>query len=246
VVNLIRVLLPILFAGLTLILAAVLWFAGVALQGWLYNDLARYLPLRALVGGAVMALFLTAWTAIYKADPGRFDTLTNFKTEALDGTYDEFQSVRKVGTEERKPVRFVRRGESNDFESVETRKLWSRSDADGMVVALLVKEKGKDEPTRFSANLQPDGTFRPRDETRFEADGGRRYMDEVSLGKVYRVRSFAYLGNFFANFLHLALWVAVLWPVMRFALGHAVAIGLVLWAITMLAVQPALFGLVTK
>jgi hypothetical protein len=240
------VLLPTLFVGLTLVLAAVLWFVGVALQGLLYSDLARHMPLRALIGGAILALFLTGWTAIYRADPGRFDTLTNFKTEALDGVYDEFESVRKVGTEERKPARFVRRGESNDFESVETRKLWSRSDADGMVVALLVREKGKEEPTRFVPNLKADGTFLPPDETRYEAEGGKRYMDHVALGKVYRVRSFAYLGNFFANFLHLSLWVAVLWPVMRFALGHAVGIGLVLWAITMLAVQPALFGLVTK
>jgi len=30
-------------------------------------------------------------------------------------------------------------------------------------------------------------------------------------------RSMAYAGNIFANLLHLAVWVAVLWPVMRFA-----------------------------
>jgi len=240
------VLLLIIFAAMVAVLTAVLWIASVILQGYLYNDLAPKLPLRALAGGAVIALFLTAWCAVYRADPGRFDTLTNFKTEALDGVYDEFQSVRKVGTEERPPVRFVRRGDSNDFESVETRKLWSRSDADGMVVALLIKERGKEQPTRFDANLQPDGRFRPRDQNRYEADGGRRYMDEVALGKVYRVRSWVYAGNFFANFLHLALWVVVLWFGMRFALGHAVGIGLAVWALTMLAVQPALFGLVTK
>jgi hypothetical protein len=240
------VLLPILFVGLTLILGAVLWFVGVALQGWLYNDLARYLPVRALIGGAVLALFLTAWTAIYRADPGRFDTLPNFKTETLDGVYDELESVRKVGNDEKKAVRFVRRGESNDFETADTRKPWRRSDSDGMVVAILVKEGGRDEPTRFVPNLRPDGTFPPENETRYEADGGKRYMSHQSLGKVYRIRSFAYLGNFFVNFLHLALWVAVLWPVMRFALGHAIAIGLVLWVVTMLVVQPALFGMVTK
>ena len=238
--------LPIILAALVVILTAALWLASVILQGYLYNDLADRLPLRALGGGAVLALFLTAWCAIYRADPGRFDTLTNFKTEALDGVYDEFQSVRKVGNEERPPVRFVRRGDSNDFESVETRKLWNRSDADGMVVALLIKERGKEQPTRFEANLQPNGTFRPRDQNRYETEGGKRYMDEVALGKVYRVRSWVYAGNFFANLLHLALWVVVLWFGMRFALGHAVGIGLVLWALTMLAVQPALFGLVTK
>jgi hypothetical protein len=71
-------------------------------------------------------------------------------------------------------------------------------------------------------------------------------MDEVALGKVYRVRSFAYLGNFFANLLHLALWVGVLWVGMRFALSHAIGFGLIFWAVTMLVVQPSLFGLVTK
>lgn len=239
-------LLLIIFAALVVILAAALWIASVILQGYLYNDLADRLPLRALGSAAVLALFLTAWCAVYRADPGRFDTLTNFKTETLDGVYDEFQSVRRVGKEERPPVRFVRRGESNDFVSADGGKPWNRSDADGLVVALLVKEKRKDQPTRFDANLQPDGTFRPRDQNRYEAQGGRRYMDEVALGKVYRVRSFAYLGNFFANFLHLALWAVALWFGMRFALGHAIGIGLVFWAVAMLVVQPTLFGLVIK
>jgi hypothetical protein len=237
----------ILLAALTLILAVILWGGSVFLQGWLYNDLANRLPLRALAGGAILSLFLTGWCAVYKADPDRFDTLVSFKTETLDGTYDEFQSVRSVNKKEQKPVRYVRKGSSNDFESPETGKVWSRSDADGMVVALLIKEKGHDQPTRFEANLdQNTGNFRPPEETRYEADGGRKYMDLSGRGKVYRKRTLAYVGNIFANLLHLALWVAVLCPVIRFALSHAIGIGLVAWAITMLVVQPALFGLVTR
>jgi hypothetical protein len=240
-----RPVLVVLFVGLTLVLAALLWIGSVFLQGWLYNDLANRLPLRALIGGACLSLFLTAWCAVYRADPGRFDTLTSFKTETLDGTYDEFESVRRVGKDEKKPVRYVRRG--TDFVSADGGKPWNRSDADGMVVALLVKEKGKETPTRFEANLDPKtGNFRSVEETRYEADGGRRYMDLAALGKVYRVRSMAYLGNIFANLLHLAVWVAVLCPLMRFAFGHAVGIGLIAWLVTMLAVQPALFGLVTR
>jgi hypothetical protein len=235
-----------LLAALTLVFAAILWVGSVFLQGWLYNDLAQRLPARAAIGGAVLALFHTGWCAVYRADPGRFDTLVSFKTEALDGTYDEFESVRRVGKEEQKPVRY-RRGPGNAFVAADGGKFWNRSDADGMVVALLVKEKGRDAPTRFDANLDPKTkNFRPVEETRYEAEGGRRYMDHAAIGKVYRVRSMAYLGNFFANLLHLAVWVAVLWPVMRFTLGHAVGIGLALWGVTMLFVQPALFGLVTK
>jgi hypothetical protein len=239
------VLLLILLVALTAIFGAVLWLGSVFLQGWLYNDLAKKLPLRALAGGAALAVFHVGWCAIYQADPGRFDTLYSFKTEALDGTYDEFQSIRRVGKNEQKPVRYVRRGESNEFEAVETRKIWNRSDADGMQVAILIQENGKSEPTRFDANLTSDGKFLPTSETRYETDGGRRYMDHNVLGKVYRKRSMAIMGNLFANLLHLAVWVAVLWPVMRFTLGHAIGIGLAFWGVAML-LQPALFGLVVK
>jgi hypothetical protein len=233
----------ILLAALTAMFGAALWLLSVLLQGWLYNDLAKKLPLRALVGGLVLALFHTGWCAIYKADPGRFDTLYSFKTEAYEGQYDEFQSVRRVGKTEQKPVKFVRKAETTDFESADTHKHWSRSDADGMVVAVLIVEKGNKEPTRFDANLSPDGKF--QENSRYEADGGRRYMDNNQMGKVYRKRSMAIMGNLFANFLHLALWIAVLWPIMRFTLGHAIGFGLLLWGIAMI-LQPALFELVTK
>ena len=180
-----------------------------------------------------------------RLDPGRFDTLYGFKTETLDGKYDEFDSIRKVGKNELKPVKFLRRGATNEFESIDNRKLWNRSDADGMVVAVLIHEKGNKQPTRFDANLTSDGRFRTPEDTRYEADGGRRYMDLNGMGKVYRRRSMPILGNLFANFLHLAVWVIVLWPVMRFTLGHAVGIGLALWGVTMV-LQPALFGLVSE
>jgi hypothetical protein len=235
----------IILAILTVTLAAALWLAAVLLQGWLYNDLAPRLPLRALAGGFLLALFLTAWCAVYRADPGRFDTLFSFKTEALDGTATEFQSVRRVGKDEKKPVKYVKSG--TDFVSVENQKVWKRSDADGMVVALLIPPKdGKGEPTRFNAQLQPDGNF-PAGNVRYAEEKGPRYTDEgPSLGQVYRVRSFAILGNILANLIHAALWAVVLWVGMRFALGHAIGIGLAFWALTMIAVQPVLFGYVTR
>lgn len=233
----------ILLAALTAIFGIVLWIISVFLQGWLYNDLARKLAVRALIGGLALALFHTGWCAIYKADPGRFDTLYSFKTEAPDGEYDEFQSVRRVGKVEQKPVKFIRKGNSNEFESAETRKPWNRSDSDGMVVAIMIQEKGKTQPTRFDANLRDDGMFPPHEDHRYETDKGKRYMDHNTLGKIYRKRSMAIMGNLFVNLLHLAVWVAVLWPVMRFTMGHSIGLGLALWGVTMV-VQPALFSLV--
>jgi hypothetical protein len=227
----------------------ILWLGSVFLQGWLYNDLATKLPLRALVGGLIMALFLTGWCAIYKNDPGRFDTLINFSREKLDGTYEEILSVRKVGEKEQKPVKYVRkpggRGASDEFISTETHKPWKRSDAEGMVVAVLVKEDPQAEPTRFDAKLEPNGKF-PATGLRYVQGKENRYMEESSLGQIYRVRSWAIIGNLFANGLHLGLWILVLMFVLRFTPGHAVGTGLVLWGVMMIVVQPVLFGLVIK
>jgi hypothetical protein len=238
-----------LFLILTLAIAAILWVGSVVLQGWLYNDLSPRLPIRALIGGLIMSAFLTGWCAIYKKDPGRFDTLQNFSREKLDGSYDEFQSIRKVGEKEKPAVKFTRvpggRGTTEDFRSAEGRKAWARSDGDGMAVAILVQEKDKTEPTRFNAVLEKDGKF-PASGLRYMEEKGNRYMDEHILGRIYRIRPFSLISNLFANGLHLALWIAVVCLIMRFALNHAVGIGLAIWAIVMVVAQPILFGLVTK
>ena len=238
-----------LFAILVVALAAVLWVGSIFLQGWLYSDLARHLPLRAVGGAVVLAGFHTAWCWSYQGDPGRFDTLQNFSREKLDGSYDEFQSVRKVGNDEKKPAKFERkkggRGTTDDFQAADTKKPWARSDAEGMVAAVLVQEPNKTEPTRFNAELQPDGKF-PATGLRYIEDKGKRYMDEAAIGKVYRVRPAAILMNLLANGFHLLLWIVVIWIGMRFTVGNAVAIGLVAWGLVMVVVQPVLFGLVTK
>lgn len=227
----------------------VLWLGSVFLQGWLYNDLATRLPLRAMGGGLVMAGFLTGWCAIYKKDPGRFDTLLNFSREKNDGIYNTIESVRKVGDQELKPVKYTRRpggrGTADEFRSSETNKPWKRSDAEGMVVAILIQEEGKSEPTRFDAQLNANGKF-PATSVRYHQANENRYTDESSLGAIYRVRSWSVIGNLFANALHLALWVLVLTFVMRFTPGHAVGIGLVLWGVLMVVAQPVLFDLAVK
>lgn len=220
--------------------ALVFWVASLLLQSWLYNDVPRLLPVRALVAGLLLALFHTAWCSIYKADPGRFDTLTNFKSEVEDQKVLDFQSIRRVGKDEKKPVRYQKAG--SNFVSSDGQKPWRRSDADGMVVAILVPAKEKDgAAVRFNAKLEPDGTF-PATSIRFEEEKGRRYMDEASMGVVYRKRSMSVVGNLFANFIHAVLWVVLFWLAMRFAVGHAMAIGLGAWAFTMIVVQPALFS----
>lgn len=227
----------------------ILWLGSVFLQGWIYNDIASKMPIRALIASAIMSGFLTLWCSIYQADPGRFDTLLNFSREKIEGVYNEFESIRKVGNEERKPEKFVRpggsRGATAEFRTTDGQRPWTRSNADGMVIALLVKEKDQTEPTRFEAQLEKDGKF-PVTGLRYVQPKSSRYMDEASLGTIYRVRSMSLMGNLFANFVHLVLWTLVICFVLRFEIGNSIAIGLAIWAITMIAVQPALFSFLVK
>lgn len=237
------------FGLLFLGIFVVLWAGSIYLQGWLYNDVASKMPLRATIGGLVIAGFLTGWCAIYTKDPGRFDTLINFSKEKNEGIYHEIESIRKVGKDEKKPIKYVRtpggRGSASEFLTVDGQKQWTRSDSEGMVVAILVKEKGKTEPTRFNAKLMAGDKF-PTTGLRYIEPGTNRYMDEASIGTIYRVRPWALLSNLAANFLHLAIWVLVMSLALRFEIGNAIGLGLALWGISMLALQPVLFNLITK
>ena len=241
--------LAVIFGLLFVGVMVVLWGGSVYLQAWLYNDVASKMPLRAVIGGLVISGFLTGWCVIHKADPGRFDTLINFSKEKTEGVYHEMESIRKVGKEEKKPVKYTRspggRGATTEFMTVDGQKQWTRSDSEGMVVAILIKEKDKPEPTRFNAKLDPNDKF-PAGALRYEQPNTSRYMDESSLGTIYRVRPWSLMANLTANFLHLAVWCLVLCLVMRFELGNAIGLGLALWAVTMFVVQPAVFGFVVK
>ncbi|MEZ6140213.1 MAG: hypothetical protein R3B84_06535 [Zavarzinella sp.] len=237
------------FAIISVSLAVVLWLLSLILQAWLYNDVAKMLPVRALIAGITIAGFLTIWCAIYRADPGRFDTLFNFSRLKNEGTYTEFQSVRKVGNQEKPPKRYVREpgttGKTSEFYEENSRRTWQRSDADGMVVAILINEEGKSTPTRFEAELTPDGKF-PSTGLRYVELNGSRYLEEKTMGDVWRVRSWSLLGNLFMNGFHAILWVLVCWLGLRFTFGNAVGLGLPLWLVTMIVVQPFLFQTVTK
>jgi hypothetical protein len=235
-------------AALFVGIATILWIASLWLQSWLYESPQGSLIPRALASSAVMALFLTAWNSVYKSDPGRIDTVFSYSREKLDGTYNEFLAIKKVGEKELPPVKYVRRGgrdfSTNDYRTADTNKPYNRSDSDGLVVAVQIAETDKREPTRFNANLTKDGKF-PKDNFVY-ADEAGRYMDANTIGKIYRKRPGGILLNLLANALHAALWCVAFWFGMRFSLNHAMAIGLCVWLIVMIGLQPALFGLVTQ
>src|SRR5262249_39338718 len=106
------------------------------------------------------------------------------------------------------------------------------------VEAIILKDEGGE--SRFEPASTPKGS----DYTEFrDADGWvlRVYGEGPRPGNPTAFRWGRFFGALFLNFVHLGLWFACLWLLLRFQWGHALGFALVLWFIATLAILPMLF-----
>jgi hypothetical protein len=248
------------FVLLAIAMTLLFWGGGMVLQGWFYQNPADNMPIRAAIGGALLAAFLTVWCFIdARAGGNKYTTLFAFSPEEIV-EYEAFDAVMRNEKKEERLIHFERRSgtganwKTEDFHDKKNlEKTWKKSTADEMCVAILIKDKESPEPWRFEANLDKDGQFpkeasdlsnpmRPKTGVHLRyTDPAGRYMTSESLGRVYRKKVGVLFANLFLNGAHLILWIAVMWFVLRFSLGHALVIGFAMWLFMMLAVQPELF-----
>lgn len=240
------------FLLLAFVLTLFLWGGAMLLQGWLYQDPAERMPLRAAVSGTIMAGFLTFWCLLNAHSGGKYDTLFEFTPmELVD--HDAFDSVMKKANGDETIVHYTKRsggtGVTTDFVDGKGQS-WKKNTADSMAVAILIQDKDKSEPVRFNANLEhkkeADGVTRPvfpsqLTELRY-TDAAGRYMSPDSLGRVYRKKSGLLYANLLLNTFHFLLWWMVLWYGLRFSLWHACGLAFAMWLFVMLAAQPVLFS----
>jgi hypothetical protein len=59
-----------------------------------------------------------------------------------------------------------------------------------------------------------------------------------SVGQIGSFRWGAFFGNLLLNVLHLGVWFAVLWLLLRFQWPHALGLAVVFWLVMTLAVVP--------
>lgn len=234
----------VIFVILAFVLILFLWGGSMLLQGWLYQNPANAMPIRATVGGVVMAVFLTLWCSLNANNPGKYDTLFEFTPlETVD--HDSFDTVMKKADESENIVHYTKRvgGKGSTVDFFDAKGLpWKKNTSDSMAVAILIQEKDKPEPTRFEANLDSKGNF-PKDvsELRY-TDANGRWVTADSLGRVNRKKTGVLLANIFLNGMHFVLWWMVLWFGLRFTVWHAFGLAFVLWLFFMLAIQPVLFN----
>jgi len=222
-----------------LALAVALWAGTLFLQGYIYSEPVSQIYWRAPLAGLILTLFLAFWCYLDYHSPGRYGAFQDVSaTENED--FDKFLAVKK-GREIVFVGKKAPRGrmEYRDLQG----KLWSRSDAEGVVEAIIVEDK-EHQKIRFEAELTPEGKFKAAQgqPVRYiEVGGQERVMTSDNPGRVSVVRGGRVVANLMLNLVHLGFWFAGLWLLLRFQWSHALGLAVVACVVLTLIVLPALF-----
>jgi hypothetical protein len=232
----------VIFVGASLII----WAGTLFFQGYIYSEPADYLYLRGAAAGLALTLFFAFWCYLdYSSvlrDPlhkqGGYNSLFEFTTANETIEFPQFWAV-KNGKE---ILYKARKNAKGHTEYANAGKPWSRSDADGVVDAIIV-EDSDGRKNRFDAELTPDHKFKAAagQPVRYVEEGGNRVMTDDYIGRITVTHRGRDLANLFLNFLHLMVWFACLWLIMRFQWSHALGLAFVAWMVMTLTVMPMLF-----
>jgi hypothetical protein len=241
----------------TLVLFGLFWGGSLIAQGYLYNQPADQLPLRAAAAALLVGSFLTVWCWIDRRNPGKYDTFFEFAPYSTK-EFPEFEAIRWTAVAgqfkkdeqgnliETPPTKFKRApgGKTAVFVEEGSGQPFKLNDSRMMTAALLVKVDEAGEPVRFNAVLK-ERTSVPQytDERRFNEVNGSRYImaDETRLGTVFVPSTGVVAAALLLNLAHFAVWFVACWLILRFGWGHALGFATVFGLVTMLLVMPLLF-----
>jgi hypothetical protein len=250
------------FLMLTLGLFALFLGGGLVAQGYLYQNPAERMPLRALGAAVLVGGFLTLWVAIDRRNPGKYDTLFNF-VGYTTAEFNEFEAVRwtaaggkmRLGSDGQPTevlVKFKRVAGGKDAQFVEegaqTPFQRSGSTSEGvqyMTGAIRVKGPNDPEPVRYNATVKEDPQTKMRTytpELRFNEEKGSRYVEGHKIGTLFIPSSGTVAGALALNFLLFVVWLVAFWPLLRFSLSHAIMFTGVFGVLTMMGAMPLLFA----
>jgi hypothetical protein len=233
---------------LSLAAAVVLWGLSLFLQGYLYNEPADKLPLRAGVGGLAVGCFLTFWVYVNtRADrENKYAALHEFSPEArtdVGGFTAELKVRGGDGSAATKTVEYKRPpGEKGQRYLDPDGKPFRLNTADYITSALVVTES-QPAPARFDAVLRADGWTYDGEKKTFRETGGKRYVEGDEPGMIVAPSGGAQFAAIALNLLLFVVLFAVFWPVLRFDLGHAIGLAAVFGLVVMLVLMPLLFSL---
>jgi hypothetical protein len=221
-------------------LAAVFYVGSLWLQGTIYSEPAAGLAWRAPVAAAVLTAYFVCFHFIGRTS-GPFNTLFSFSARQSK-QFSEFRSVL-----ENNVSRVYRLDPRDGTYKDADGKPWKRATADAKVEKIIVVESddhGNDNDVVFRAELTSSSAhnFKDQNDARYVEEGGGREMRERFIGQVSTFRFWILVGNVLLNLVHLALWFACLWLLLRFQWTHALLGAVVFWLVITLLLLPSIRG----
>lgn len=249
------------FLMMTLGLFALFLGGGLMAQGYLYQNPAERMPLRAIAAAVLVGGFVTLWVVIDRRNPGRYDTFFNF-VPYTTAEFSEFEAVRWAGANGKlkldgngKPieaiVKFKRPSGGKDGKFLEDGtgapfQLNGTAGTGGQYMTGALRVKGPDdaEPVRYNATLKEDPRTKEKafaPDARFVEEKGSRYIESHQIGTLFVPSTGTVIGALALNFMLFVVWLAAFWPILRFSFAHALMFSAALAMLTMLGVMPLLF-----
>jgi len=225
------VMLLLVWLGLMALLAA--W--TVFFQGYIYTEPVEGIIWRAPAAGSAVALFLMIWVVCDYRAPGQYQALQDFSPRIDLPSYKEFRIINPDGMEE------VYKEAKNEKGKLIYKNEKTGREAPARPQQVIVKENDED------VTFEPDRDAKEQ----FKAQKGRslyyhdkkgRSMVEGQIGQLMpEFRLGNLVLNLVLNFLHLAIWFAMLWLVLQYRMWHALGLALVAWiALTLVLLPPVL------
>jgi hypothetical protein len=223
---------------LAFVLAVVLWGGSLFGHSYFYTEIAAGLIWRAAVAAGILVLFYFCWSMINVAG-GRpttgelpYPEFWRFSNRIymVDSPVPELTSKKRSGEAVYLLDKTQPRG--TNYKLADGVENWSPSGVEWI-------------------SLKHDGTEYKFDHVKGDDDAGyRRFVDkehgwemrDVEIGQPSYTSFPRLVVYFILNVLHLGLWIAVVWLVLRFSLPHAVVLAFILWLIFTVLVFPVLFA----
>jgi hypothetical protein len=233
------------FVGI--VLGVSLFVGGLFVQGYIYTEPSPFLRWGAPVAAFVLFLFYSAWClAIAVSTPSQDDSLYHIIWQ-FSPTVSQFPSgvkevwaVRKGDKKERYVLKniVVFKGHARpEYRSADTERPWNGASLEAIII-----HPSDGPPITYTLVPDPD---RPKGAYRQLVSKDGWMITETETGptdnpqKTRLVRVFIFL---FLHAMHMGLWFACLWLLMRFQWGHALTAAFVLSVACSLIVLPMLVG----
>jgi hypothetical protein len=210
-----------------LVLMGLLAALTLFFQGYVYTEPVQGITWRAPAAGSLVALSLLVWVFCDYSSQGRYGDWLKFNPRLDQQPFPELIIVTQLGKTET-----YKRAPNGSYVRSDGGKLPTRP------LRVTVKENGEEvvfEPDKDArtGKIKPAG-----DEHVYYHDKKNRTMRDDQLG-ILSTYSYGNLaGYLLLNLFHFAAWLAALWLLLDFRLGHAIGLAIVLYVAVLLLLLP--------